>query len=172
MMICQEIKWPIPRNAKTLLVVAFPRRVRVFAVLIVRAQKERRKSYANGDIRPAVERLPTFSLWTRTSPTTRYYPKIKPLFINTSLSGCVELEIGQCFVKVCRGFETLFRSVHAVRPLAGAENALDPGVLALQSLHFRYPNIRKTTSAFLPVVIGVVAPSKRGLSETTTYRAN
>ena len=111
MMICQEIKWPIPRNAKTLLVVAFPRRVRVFAVLIVRAQKERRKSYANADIRPAVERLPTFSLWTRTSPTTRYYPKIKPLFISTSLSGCVELEIGQCFVKVCRGFETLFRSV-------------------------------------------------------------
>ena len=60
-MICQEIKWPIPRNAKTQPVVAFPPRGRVFAVLIVRAQKERRKSYANVDIRPAAEKLPTFS---------------------------------------------------------------------------------------------------------------
>ena len=46
-------------------VVAFPPTGRVFAVLIVRAQKERRKSYANVDTRPAAEKLPTFSSCVR-----------------------------------------------------------------------------------------------------------
>ena len=64
-MICQETKWPIQRNAKIQLTVAFSRGARVFAVLIVRAQKERRKSYANVDIRPAAERLPVLNLCAR-----------------------------------------------------------------------------------------------------------
>jgi hypothetical protein len=71
-MIGQETKWPIPRNAKTHPVVAFRRRARAFAVLIVRAQKERRKSYANGDIRLGAERLPAFSLCRGTQVAYRY----------------------------------------------------------------------------------------------------
>src|SRR5579871_586829 len=39
-MIGQETKWPIPRNAKTHPVVAFRRRARAFAVLIVRGTTE------------------------------------------------------------------------------------------------------------------------------------
>ena len=72
-MIYQETKWPIPRNAKTQLVVAFPRRAMIFAVLIVRVQKERRKSYANVDIRPAAERLPAVNLCALDASPSRYF---------------------------------------------------------------------------------------------------